>query len=201
MALRSVPLLYWQVRSASDSNFKIFPHNSPSVNPARHKLGPDGLLFIHSNWSFILKARSGWTSICPSQSLPAVLMIRFHVTPRVPCFDMMSLECCAPYKMTSQLYLNRRTSIEVMMASFNTAPSPHASHLWPINTPSFCFRASACLSPVRIFELLASSAFRPPHNFLFPVLSPVSLPFQAFLFLLVLCLLFFFRVLGCLDNG
>jgi hypothetical protein len=128
-------------------------------------------------------------------------MIRFHVTPCVPRFDMLSLECCAPYKMTSQLYLSRRTSIEVMMALFNAASSPTRFPPLAYKYPILHFLASACLSPVQIFEHLAFSAFGPPNNSLFPVLSPVSLPFQVFLFLILLCLLFFFGVLGCLDNG
>uniref|UniRef100_A0A2N9GDH8 Uncharacterized protein n=1 Tax=Fagus sylvatica TaxID=28930 RepID=A0A2N9GDH8_FAGSY len=116
---------------------------------------------------------TGRTPICPSQSPPAVLMIRFHVTPRVLRFDMMSLECCAPYKMTSQLYLNRRTSIEVMMVLFNAASSPTRFPPLAYKYPILHFLASACLSPVQIFEHLASSAFGPPNNSLFPVLSPI----------------------------
>ena len=62
---------------------KFSPHNSPSVSPTQCKTGV------------------GWTVIYPFHFPPAVLMIWFRVIPRVLCFDMMSLELCTPFSMTS----------------------------------------------------------------------------------------------------
>jgi hypothetical protein len=128
-------------------------------------------------------------------------MIRLHVTPRVLRRDMIGLECCAPYKMTSQVYLNRRASIEVMMALFNTALSPHVSRLWPINTPSYAYSPLLASLLRKSPSILDFPAFGPPNSSLLPVLSPVSFSSQVFLFLALLCLSFFSGVLGCPDNG
>ena len=74
--------LIGDVLNALCSPYKFSPHNSLSVSPAQHKTG------------------AGRTVIYQFHFSPAALMLWFHVTPRVLCFDMMSLELYTPSIMT-----------------------------------------------------------------------------------------------------